>query len=37
MSKETTELDYYDGKDLLPEDAFRISPSSFSRFMDRPH
>jgi hypothetical protein len=37
MSKETTELDYYDGKDRLPEDAFRISPSSFSRFMDRPH
>ena len=35
--KPTTELDYYTGMDKLPEGAFKISPSSFSRFMDRPH
>jgi hypothetical protein len=37
MSKPTTELDYVDGMDKLPERVFKISPSSFSRFMDRPH
>jgi hypothetical protein len=37
MSKVTTELDYDDGMSKLPEGVFKISPSSFSRFMDRPH
>ena len=35
MSKNA--LDYYSGMDQLPDGAFKISPSSFSRFMDRPH
>ena len=29
-------LDYYDGSDVIG-DSFRISPSSFSKFMDKPH
>ena len=38
MNKQpTTELDYNDGKAVLPKGIFKISPSSFSRFMDRPH
>ncbi len=37
MSKVKTELDYYTGADQLPEGIFRISPSSFSTFMERPH
>jgi hypothetical protein len=35
---DTTELDYYDGSDVLPKDMkLRISPSSFSLFMEKPH
>ena len=37
MSKVPTELDYQGGMDKLPEGVFKISPSSFSRFMERPH
>ncbi len=37
MSKAKTELDYYDGMDQLPEGVFKISPSSFNTFMNRPH
>jgi len=32
-----TKLDYDSGVDKLPDGVFKISPSSFSRFMDRPH
>jgi len=32
-----TKLDYYDGVDKLPEDSFRISPSSFYTFITKPH
>lgn len=32
-----TELDYYNGENELPEDAFRISASSFNKFMTSPH
>jgi len=32
-----TKLDYDSGIDKLPDGVFKISPSSFSRFMDRPH
>jgi len=37
MSKTATVLDYDDGKTYLPEEAFRISPSSFNRFISQPH
>ena len=37
MNKVKTELDYYDGMDQLPEGVFKISPSSFNTFMNRPH
>lgn len=36
MSKPVTAIDYYDGKNELPEGAFRISASSFSTFVSRP-
>ena len=32
-----TKLDYDSGVDKLPDGVFKISPSSFSRFMDRPY
>lgn len=35
MSKKT-KLDYFDGKNLLPENTFRIGASSFSNLVNRP-
>jgi len=37
QNKPKTALDYYDGRDLIPENTFRISPSSFNTFMTKPH
>ena len=37
MSYKEKYLTYNDGKDLLPEGSFRISPSSFNTFMTRSH
>jgi len=37
MREVSTELDYDDGMDKLPDCTFKISPSAFSRFMNRPH
>lgn len=36
-NKIKTKLDYNNGKGVLPEGAFRISPSQFNTFMTKPH
>lgn len=33
----TTDLDYISGATILPENTFGISPSSISKFMEKPH